>query len=76
MSVPASSSSSIGAIAGGVRHELKAMVMRRALEDAGVLDENLARGFDAVEALARSTTRAGVEALRADTVGALIDVLA
>ncbi len=69
-------SGSMAAIVGGVRGELKAMVMSRALEDAGLLDENLKRGLDEVQALARSTTEAGIAQLRADTVGIIIDALA
>ncbi|MHC4414817.1 MAG: hypothetical protein ACYS0G_05990 [Planctomycetota bacterium] len=76
MSVSAVSGSSLAAIGAGVRGELKSTVLNRALNDAGLLDQNLARGLQAIEALAQSKTKSGLAALRADTAGTLIDVLA
>ncbi len=75
MSVSAISGSSFAAIAGGVQAQFKAIVLSSALKDAGLLDA-LNQGLTALQAAGRSTTRAGLAALQAQTVGGLIDVLA
>ena len=76
MSIAPVSGSGLDAVAAGVRGELKAAVLRRALDDAGILNENLARGFDAAGEVARSLTEAGLAAAEAEMVGTLVDVLA
>lgn len=76
MSVWAISGSSFAAIAGGVQAQFKAIVLSSALKDAGLLDANLNQGLRALQAAGHSTTRAGLAALHAQTIGGLIDVLA
>ncbi len=75
MSISAVSGSPFSAIAAGARAELKAMTLSRALQDAGMLDQTLADGFEQVRSFAHSVTEAGVAAAKAETVGALIDVV-
>ncbi len=76
MSVSGISSSGFGAIAGGLQAQFKSMVLKTALNDAGLLDANLDQGIKALEAAGRSTTAAGLIALHAQTVGQLLDIFA
>jgi hypothetical protein len=65
-----------GAIAGGLRGQLDAGMLRTVLDQAGIADQGLAGAIDALERSARDVTVAGVAALEHDTVGRLIDVMA
>lgn len=76
MSVSAISGSNLAAIAGGVQAQFKAIVLSSALKDAGLLDADLNQSLRVLQAAGRSTTRAGLAALQAQTVGGLINVLA
>ena len=76
MSVSGISSSGFGAIAGGLQAQFKSLVLRSALNDAGLLDANLDQGIKALEAAGRSTTAAGLIALQAQAVGQLLDIFA
>ena len=68
-------SSTFSAIVTGVWQQLMTPVIRESLASAGLLDENLARGYDALEETARNLTRAGLEMQRQDLLGELIDTL-
>ena len=76
MSVSGISGSGFVAIAGGVQAQFKSMVLKSALNDAGLLDANLDQGIKALEAAGRSTAAAGLIALQAQTVGQLLDIFA
>ncbi len=65
-----------GAIAGGLRGELRAGLLQQAFRDAGIASEATERGFEQAKELGRSVTRAGLEAAKAEMLGTLIDVVA
>lgn len=75
MSVSPISNGAFAAMAAGARGELRATTMRSVFDGAGLLDENLAQGLDALEHQAHDLTQAGVAKMRGDLVGTLIDVL-
>lgn len=76
MSVSGISGAGLAAIAGGVQAQFKSMVLKSALNDAGLLDTNLDQGIKALDAAGRSTTTAGLIALQAQTVRQLLDIFA
>ncbi|MHC4991193.1 MAG: hypothetical protein ACYTGC_09450 [Planctomycetota bacterium] len=73
--VDASTSMATSMLRAGLTGQHKAMTMRTALGDAGLLDANLRAAIDALDATGRQLTTHGAEALRVDAVGQLLDVL-
>jgi hypothetical protein len=70
------SGSSWSAILGGARSQLQAHVFARAVEEAGLLDDHLAAGFDALGRQSQSLSEAGLASARSDLLGSFIDALA
>lgn len=65
----------VNAIAGGVRGQLDARMLRVALEQIGGVGPDLHRAVDTLETQAGELVRAGVEARELELLGTLVDLL-
>ena len=70
-----SSSSPMSAVIAGMRAQHKAAMTSQVLGDAGLLDEQLAAGLDALEAEGRRLTDAGLTVAKHDLLGTLFDAI-
>lgn len=76
MSISGISGSGLSAMVVGLRGQLKAQQLSTTLKFAGLLDPNMAKGLDAMEASAKAITKAGVEIAKTKLLGNLLDDLA
>jgi len=76
MSVSGISETGLSAIAVGLRGQLKAQQQSSILNSAGMLNPNMAKSLEAMEASAKAITRAGAEIAKAKLLGNLLDMLA
>ena len=75
MSVSGISDSGLSAMAEGLRGQLKAQQLSTTLNSAGLLDPNMAKSLDAMQASAKAITQAGAEIAKTKLIGNLLDVL-
>ena len=63
-------------MAQGLRGQLKAQQLSTTLNSAGMLNPNMAKGLDAMQASSKAITKAGAEIAKTKLLGNLLDVLA
>ena len=70
------SSSGLGAVAAGLRAEMKARTLRQMLEFTSMLDRDMDRGLRMLESEGRAIARGGIEKRRMALLGEFIDAVA
>ncbi len=76
MGVSGISNTGLSTIAVGWRGQLKAQQLSTTLKSAGLLDPNMAKSLDAMQASAKAITKAGAEIAKTQLLGNLLDILA
>ena len=71
-----SGSNGLGAVAAGLRAEMKARTLRQMLDFTSMLDRDMDRGLRMLESHGRAIARGGIEKARLDLLGEFIDAVA
>jgi hypothetical protein len=69
-------STGFGAVAAGLRAEMKARTLRQMLDFTSLLDRDMDRGLRMLESQGRAVARGGIEKIRMDLLGKFIDAVA